>query len=159
MGCGRWRGTAGAHDRLGRGPSVASPVRRRRMSPSSPQDWETTGGGEDGGGGENLRSDGEGTGTAGRACLRPGRQMATRRVPWSRERQQRGLCWSRGKASWDGQSRDGDRMVRDYKGAISVKTVETLSCDKVPWSSTKPFYDSNLRDSLKQEVYLRIYWQ
>ena len=102
------------------------------MSPSPPQDRETTGGGEDGCGGENLRSDGEGTGAAGRVYLRPGRQTATRRLPWSRERQQRGLRWSREKASWENQGRGVDGMIRDYKGRISVEAIETLSSGKVP---------------------------
>ena len=39
-------------------------------------------------------------------------------------------------------------MVRDYKGRISVETIETLSCGKVPQSWTKPFDDSNLSDSI-----------
>ena len=81
VGCGRWRGAAGAHDRLGRGPSVASPVRGRRRSPSPPHDRETTGGGDDGGGGEDRRTDGEGTGAAGRARLPSGRQTTTYGFP------------------------------------------------------------------------------
>ena len=58
---------------------------------------------------------------------------------------------------WDGQSRVGDGMVRDYKGGISVETIETLSCGKVFRSWTKPFDDSNLSDSLKQEASVRMF--
>ena len=75
VGCGRWRWAAGAHDRLGWGPSVASPVRGRRRSSSPPHDRETTGGGEE------RRPDGGNAGADGQACLPPRRQTATYGFP------------------------------------------------------------------------------